>query len=150
MGSQKTTVNVPLNVCEWVPPEALCGWVEEELAKLSGSGGLSPVHKRLLAILAFAYARGIVSSAEILSVCGTEPLFSSLQQDVDFSLGDMLDVRHEHRAMLVNLVLRLLARAVSQKFGAAPAALEPELKRRLQENAVERIDDGIILDRSQE
>ncbi len=144
------TVKFPLDICEWVAPETLRSWLEEDLPHLSGAGGLTSLHKRLLAILAFAYARGIFASAEILALCESDPFFSSLQQGVDFSLGDMLDVRHADRGSLVSLTVRLLARAVGERFGVAAAALEPGLKKRLQENAVERVDNAIILDRSQE
>ena len=141
---------LPLDACEWVPPATLRSWVEQELNNLSGSIVGTGAHRGMLGVLGFAYARGIFDTAEILGLCRSDALFRSLCGAEDFSWDDMLVARHRDRGLLVTLTVRLLTRLVVERLGTSAASLDPALKRRLHESAVDRLDSARNMDRGEE
>ncbi len=142
--------SIPGDICEWVSPETLRAWVEEELKTLPGAAGLTLQDQRILVILAFAYAQGIYRSTEILGLCDANPLFMLLEQGVDFSLENAKDGWHTQWALLVSLLVRLFSRAMAAKYGLAASALDPRAKRRLHERVVDRLNTAVNSDREQE
>jgi len=144
------TINFPLDICEWVAPDRLRSWVEEELGNLNGLAEVPDRQRALLAVLAFAYARGTFDSEEILDLCRTDTLYRALCGRTDFSGEDVRDARHKARGLLVTLVVRLLSRGVAQKLATPVASLSPALKRRLHESAVDRLDNARNMDRGEE
>ena len=150
MEDQNTNINFPLDLCDWASPETLRFWVQEELKHVTGSEAPAEKQNALIGILAFAYARGIFDSEEIINLCRTDKLYSSLQGGSDFSWEDLLATRHQHRGVLVTLMVRLLTRALVEKGVVSQAALDPALKRRLHESAVDRLDNARNMDRGEE
>ena len=149
MNDLNATTGFPLDFCEWVAPASLQRWVQEELKNVTdpaAQGG----RKTLLGVLAFAYARGIFDSEEILGLCRSDPLFKALHGTGEFSWEDMLDARHKDRTPLINFMMRVLTRAVAEKHGVPAASLDPALKRRLHENVVDRLDNARNMDRGEE
>ncbi len=150
MDDLNNPINFPLDLCDWVAPETLRSWVEEELKNATGTTGPAEGQNALVALLAFAYARGVFDSEEIIDLCRSDKLYSSFQGQSDFSWDGMLESRHKHRGLLVTLMVRLLTRALVEKQGLQPAALDPPLKRRLHESAVDRLDNARNIDQGAE
>jgi hypothetical protein len=140
-------VVVPLDICDWISPATLTLWIREEVSKLNGVVANGEIPKVLRTVLAFAYARGIFDSEEILRLSQSDPAFLELCGGVVFTPEQLLSVRHKERGVLVTLTVRLLTRAVAEKFKVATAELPPELKRRLHENAVDRLDNARHINR---
>ncbi|HEY5909406.1 MAG TPA: hypothetical protein VJA21_02250 [Verrucomicrobiae bacterium] len=150
MDELNARIAFPLDMGDWVEPATLCLWVEEEVKKLNGAAPAVDVRKKMLAVLSFAYARGVFDSEEILDLCRSDALYRSLCEGVDFSWDDLQSVRHKDRGLLVTLTVRLLTRAVVEKFSVAAASLDPAVKRRLHESAVDRLDNARNMDRGEE
>jgi hypothetical protein len=142
--------NLPLDICDWVPPATLKSWVQEETHALNETGVGTDIPRSLLAILAFAYARGIFDTEEILSLCESDAVLRSLCEGLSCSLEQVLNARRKDRGLLVTITVRLLTRAVVQKFNLSPQSLPPILKRRLHESAVDRLDNARHMDRGGE
>jgi len=149
MDDAKSTVNVPQDICDWVAPETLHSWVEEELQHLRGPVAAGGKQITLAAVAAFAYARWVFPSKDIHGLCRTDALYSSLCGRGDFSWEDIMAARHKERGLLISLLVRLLARAVAEKYRLAASSMDPALKRRLHESAVERLDIAITMDRAE-
>ncbi len=139
----------PDDISEWVSPETLHAWVEEELRNLAAASPLPLQQQRILVILAFAYAQGIYRSTEILVLCDSDPLFKALEQGVDFSLENIKDLRHAQWGLLVSLLVRLFSRALARKHQLGDP-LDPRIKRRLHERAGDRLNTAVNSDREQE
>ncbi len=150
MDDLNTTTNFPLDLCDWVAPETLRSWVIEELKNVTGPGGQAERQNALIAILAFAYARGVFDSEEIVGLCRADKLYGSLRGQIDLSWEDLLEARHNHRGLLVTLMVRLITRALVEKRGIPSSSLDPALKRRLHESAVDRLDNARNMDRGEE
>lgn len=150
MDDLNTAANFPLDLCDWVAPETLRSWVAEEVKNVTGSAEPAPGQKSLTGVLAFAYARGIFDSEEIVSLCRAGKLYDCIQGQIDFSWEDLLEARHKHRGVLVTIMVKLLTRALMEKRGPSAAALDPALKRRLHESAVDRLDNARNMDRGEE
>jgi len=143
-------INLPLDICDWVSPTTLRSWVQEEAQALHETSAGTDIPKSLLAILAFAYARGIFDTEEILRLCESDPMLRSLGEGISCSLEQALNARRRDRGLLVTLTVRLLTRAVVQKFNLSAQSLPPILKRRLHESAVDRLDNARHMDRGGE
>jgi hypothetical protein len=140
-------LDLPTDICEWVSPATLSSWVQEETARLNGGATHTEVQEALLKVLAFAYCREIFDSEEILRLCDSESELRELSKGTVFTLEHLRSVRHNNRGLLISLTVRLLTRTVAQKCDLAVSDFPPELKRRLHENAVQRLDNAILLDR---
>jgi len=139
-------LQLPEDICEWVSPETLLSWVREEIDKPNGTPG-NGFPKPVLAVLAFAYCRGIYDSEEILRVCDSVPEFQTLSSGSVSNVEQLRTARHKKLVLLINVTVRLLTRAVCEHCKLAPEELSPELKRRVHENSVQRIDNAILIDR---
>jgi hypothetical protein len=148
MDDKNSTIDLPDDICEWVAPETLHSWVVEELKHVAGPVPAG-TQSTLAAVLAFAYARWFFPSKEILGLCRTDPLYGSLCPRTDFPWQDIMEARHKERGLVVNLLVRLLTRAVAEKHGIAASSMDPALKRRFHESAVERLDIAITMDRAE-
>ncbi len=149
MEHSKSSNEFPADLCEWVPPATLRLWVEEELKVSDWQGKAAEDHSRLVAVLAFAYARGTFDSEEISDLCRTDDCYRSLCAGRDFSLEEILGMPHKARGILVMLMIRLLTRAVASKQGTPATSLDPALKRRLHEIAVVRLDNAIVINQEE-
>ena len=136
-----------MDICEWAAPALMISWVEEELKKLPRAAETSPGPgpqqdsvTMCLGVLAFAYARNVFDSEEIAQLCHSDPLFRALSKGLPLSSEALNAVRKKDRGLLVKLVTQLLLRATLQKLGRTPDELSPALKRRLHENASDRLD----------
>ncbi len=144
MNDLKAKINFPSDICEWVTPPKLQSWAQEELGNMNGP--VQAGRKPALAVLAFAYTRGIYESEEILGLCRSDALVRALAGGAVFSREDLVDVRHQDRGHLITLTARLLTRALCEKSGDSPATLDPMLRRQVHQCAVDRIDTAIIMD----
>jgi len=140
-------LDLPTDICEWVSPLSLLSWVREESGKLNGATPGPANASALREVLAFAYCRGIFDSEEILRACQSSAELKELSHGSISNSEELRVTRHRGRGLLVTAIVRLLTRAVCEKCDVAPAELEPELKRRLHENAVQRLDNAILIDR---
>jgi hypothetical protein len=146
MDTQIVNINFPLDICDWVSPGTLKSWVQEETQALQQTGVGADIPKRQLSILAFAYARSIFDTEEILGLCESDPTMRSLCEGLSCSFDEMLNARRRDRGLLVTLTVRVFTRAVIQKFNLQSQSLSPILKRRLHESAVDRLDNARLMD----
>jgi hypothetical protein len=144
MESLSGKLDLPADICEWVSPATLGSWVQEEVGKLTGDAP-----RTLLSVLSFAYARGIFDTDEILSRCESDIEFQKVSERAALTPEQLLGVRHKDRGLLVTLTVRLLSRAVVERCAVPASSFPPELKRRLHENAVDRLDNARHMDRGE-
>jgi hypothetical protein len=138
-------LDLPGDICDWVTPGALVSWVQQEVAapqqeQLPEPGSL------ILAVLAFAYCRGIFDSEEILRACDSVSEFQRLSKDAVSGTDQLRDVRHRTSIVLIRLLARLLTRAVSEKCALPPAEFPRSLKDRVHADAVQRLQNAVLID----
>ena len=137
-------LDLPGDICEWVPPGVLVSWVQEELA--AEVGRIPEPGSRVLAVLAFAYCRGIFDSEEILRACDSISEFQQLSKHGVSGTDQFRDLRRQESVPLIQLLTRLLARAVSQKYGLPLAQFKRLWKDRVHDDAVQRLDNAVLID----
>jgi hypothetical protein len=147
---------VPMDICEWVPSATVISWIHEELKSLGAAeqqGSHSPLDATggaanvMLAVLAFAYVRGIFDTEETARLCHSDPQFQSLSRGQAISPAGLIAFRPRDRGLLVKLTAQLLIRAATQKLNLPGSALAPGLKRQLHADAVLRLDTARHFDR---
>ncbi|HWI57036.1 MAG TPA: transposase, partial [Bacillota bacterium] len=154
-GTASTTValvepelRLPLDLREWITPETLAAWVQEEIAKLNWTH--PEVQRRLsehpdyqpqtmLRLLTLAYATGAFSSQEIVRKCHTESLLQSLCQGGPPFAQELKCFRHKNRGLLGAVLHRVSTRALREKLHLTPDPLVPELERLVADNTMERL-----------
>ena len=138
--------DLPLDISEWVSRSILAAWVREEVQELDWRDseperilrGSRP--QGMLATLAFAYATRVFDPEEILGACRLDPLFRFLCEGAAPFAQDIISFRRENHGRLGAILARVLTRAVQERpdWHATPFSLE--LRRRVLESAVERLD----------
>jgi hypothetical protein len=139
--------SLPLDLSEWIDPRTLMAWILEEIAGLDWSEpdhspvespGYSP--KTMLEVLCFAYATGVFHKDGAIRACNAPaPLGTSFEQGAPFP-AELVQFRRQNRGRLALVLARILARVVRERFDLQTPILSAELKRRLHQNAVERLD----------
>lgn len=147
-------LKVPQDICEWASPEELTAWIQQELNEMSsheppGSPRAAVLSDPRLTVLAFAYARGVFDHEEIAKLCPSDFLYRALSGGV-LSPGELLSFRSKHRELLVKVTVQLLIKATRQKFNLSGPMLPRDLRRRLQDNANDRLDNARHIDRGEE
>ena len=147
-------LELPQDLCDWVEPETLIGWLHHELKEMSDLQPKdSPASDMLadpsLAVLSFAYVRGVYDHEDVAQRCHSDPLYEALSQGA-VSSAELHSFRGRHRELLVKVTVQLLIKATRQKFNITSVALAPKLRRRLQDNANDRLDNARHYDRGEE
>jgi hypothetical protein len=144
-GSRVWDLEVPLDLGEWVPPELLLDWVQEELAAAGvnrdkGNSFCQSLHPTALSMLLFAYAIGRFDSEELVRMSRSEPLSHALSEGEAIWPREIAHWRRKNRGLLIRALAQVLGRAFRHHFGLQGEVLPTGLKHRLHEDAVERLD----------
>lgn len=142
-------LNVPMNLCEWVPASTLVKWIQEEIVADAHAqvGEWQEKHrKNVLRALAFAYAQAEFDSQQIDKLCQSETFFQMLCEGESVWSDEIAHLRRKNRGFLVTILARVLGRVFKYHFGIEAEVLPTTLRQRFYENAVERLDIARHLD----
>jgi len=125
-------------------------WIREELAtldRLRQGGGEAKAdyqdrHSMILMLLSFSYATGLFESEEVARACHSDPVLAQLcenETNVPWT-KDLVEFRRKNRGTLIFVLKRLLSRVIEEHMGLEAGKLSERWERRLEEEAVERLD----------
>lgn len=148
-------LSLPWNLQEWSTPTALRGWVEEEIATLDWASPELAQYlrqrphyepRKLLCLLAYAYASAVFESDEIQQRCHTDPDCRALagpgwQPDA----RELTRFRRENRGLLKWVLTQVFKRALRAHLG--DFMMPSGLKARLVAAAAVRLDFARQMDR---
>jgi hypothetical protein len=149
-----SNLDLPLNFAVWFSPWILAGWVQEEVGRLdldqndqhsTGQKCNSGDRDALLALLSFSYLIGVFDGEGILRE-SLQGAGVSLLTSQPPGLLELVCFRRRHRGLLVTLLGRLIVRAIREKLNLRANVLPLWVKRRVHEQAVERLDIARHLD----
>ena len=131
---------VPEDLREWADEPTLLAWLEEELRLIGFEHQPDPV-KASLGLMAFSYLRGTYEHEE---VARHGSRFASLPK-TSLPPEELTGLLHKHRDLLIKLLVQVLIKARRQKFALPKGPLEPAVRKLLQQDAVDRVDNAILL-----
>jgi transposase len=151
-----------LDLLDWVDSTTLTAWIwgeVDDLLEVSAPHespgvlgvGSATEARDLLAVLAYGYLTQEFESEAIERACRTDlPFLALCEGNAPFAV-QLTTFRRRNRGFLVTLLVRVLTRAVRERLQAGNRVLPRELKQRLHENVVGRLDtarhmDGIDVD----
>src|SRR5262249_20235374 len=140
----------PLDLSAWVSRETLLEWIREELSSLDwlrrGAGetraNQKDRHSMMLMLLSFTYATGLFDSEEVARACHSDSILVQLcenEANVPWT-KDLVEFRRKNRGTLIFILKRLLSRVIEEHMGLLAGKLPERWERRLEEEAVERLD----------
>jgi hypothetical protein len=156
--TKRGPLRLPLDLSQWISPEKLAAWVKEESEKVN------PAHpeaheflrmlpesrpKVILALLLYAYATQVFSSADIAAACHDSPIFRELCTGNPVFPEELEHFRRKHRILLEDTLAEIFVRAVREKYvdiGKLPPGLEYSIFAR----AVDRLDTARHMDAAEE
>jgi transposase len=147
----------PLDLSELMPKENLLetiaalveefNWDTPELVRyLKTHPEYQP--KRMLCLLAFAYATGIYAAEELESGCFSDPFLRYICEGEPPRAREISRFRRANRYLLKWIIAQLFREALKKKFDLGNTLFPAGLRRFLVESAVERLDLARHLDRA--
>jgi hypothetical protein len=156
--TRRGPLRLPMDLSQWIAPEKLSAWVQEETEKLNPESPDAHEFLRmlpetrpkvLLSLLLYAYATQVFSSADIVEACRNHPIFRGLCHDTPAFPEELEHFRRKHRILLENILAEIFVRAVREKYvdiGKLPPGLEYSIFAR----AVDRLDTARHMDAAEE
>jgi hypothetical protein len=145
---------LPLDLGDWFPLEAIAGWVREEVEQFDWSEtGVSPDagskcgERSLLSLLAVAYVTREFDAQGIVSACRQNTVFRGLCPGAVPFAHELTRFRRRYAGLLVTVVARLFGRALRERCDWPATDFAAGINRCLHEQAVERLDIGRLMDR---
>jgi len=146
---EREAVGAPADLGNWVSPATVLSWAAQEVELLGGNdvrrtGGLNELSrnrgKLALCLLAYAYARQMFDSEEIIRACHEDPVLRRLCGDRAPFAMELQSFRHRNRPVLERVLGRLFMRAIRHRFDLGGISLPQELEQDLHRVASERLD----------
>jgi transposase len=153
---QQERFALPWDISDWVDRRLLREWVASELDSLNWTDARLTEYlqkhpqyrpRELLAVCVYAYATGLVESEEIADQCVREPELRQMCGGYSPSPREISRFRKENRGVIRWLLTQSLKRCLRERFGFG-ALIPPGLRRRIEENATERLDLARHMDRA--
>ena len=148
-------LEIPWDLSEWADRPTLLRWIVADIDTLDwGNAELveflrtHPDYrpKLLLQLLTYAYATSAFESSDVESLYNSDPTFRSLDWDQPLKLTSIRRFRRENRGLFKWTLFQVLQKAIRTRFDVGERLLPAGLKRRLVENATERIDLARLMD----
>ena len=150
-------LSVPWNIAEWVDAQTIRAWVGAEIDSLDWSStelvrflrenpNFRP--RLLLTVLSYAYSTGNYESEEISHLCASDSELRALCGPNVPSTRALESFRRENRGLLKWVLVQILKRALSAKYGLNPSVVPAGLKQHLAQLATERLDMARHMDRA--
>lgn len=143
--SQPQAEPLPLDLRQWIRPEVLWTWIEEEIAHLNWDHPLVHAYLRnypdlrakvLLKLLVGGCATQVFATAELISRCRTDPYFvNACEGRVPFA-HELRSFRRKNRRLVVKILGGVFCRAM-QASGRLPTG---SLERAMEDRANARLD----------
>lgn len=149
-------VQTPADLGNWVCPATILNWIVNEAEKLEWNGcgsevsGQKPVpdeSKRMLYVLAYAYARQMYDAHEVVRACRRDAVLQPLLQSGTPFPAEVQRFRRRHRAPLERVLAAVFMRAVRHRFDLCGEVVPAELQEDLRRMAVDRLNTARHLDR---
>jgi hypothetical protein len=156
MEHEQQRFTLPWDLGDWVDKRLLKEWVTSELDTLNwGDPRLTEYLQKhpqyrpreLLAVCVYAYATGLVESEEIAGQCVREPELRQVCGGYSPSAREISRFRKENRGVIRWVLTQSLKRCLRERFGLG-TLIPPGLRRRIEENASERLDLARHMDRA--
>jgi len=153
----RAKLEIPLDLSEWCPKQALVDWIRAETESLDwsipetadrSSGRLASQPRSWLCLLVLGYATGNFESEEIVRLCYADETFRSLCPAAFPSPVELGRFRRENRGLLQWLLTAILKRALRARFSLEPGVLPSTLRQFLIETANVRLDIARHVDRA--
>ena len=152
-------LSIPLDLSQWVPCSQLGEWIKEDVGALNWNNPelLAALRRQpeyeprtLLQTLTLAYATGIFGAEEIERHCATDLDFRSIRPKYSLLPTELKHFRRENLGLLKWCLVKVITRALTSQFIERDEIeiLPPGLRRRVVENATERMDLARHMDRS--
>jgi hypothetical protein len=157
--TEKEELSIPLDLSVWVPAAQLRDWIMTDVAGLdwTNAGLLELLRKRpdfepkaLLNTMTFAYATGVVPAEEIARRCSEDSEFKAVRPKLPPRIVELKRFRRENRGLFKWCLVQTITRALKTQIveGDEIERLPPGMRRRVVENACERLDLARHMDRS--
>lgn len=155
--SRSGRLDIPWDLGEWADKAALLNtlvedinlldWGNEQIvAYLRRNPAYQP--KLLLQLLTYAYATGVFESEQVETLYYRDPVFRTLGWDKPVTRRDIVQFRRENRGLFKWTLSQVLQAAARRRLGLRDGLFPAGLKRRLLQNAVERLDLARHFDRA--
>jgi len=154
-------LSIPLDLSLWNSTAQLRKWIVSNVATLDWTlpelleqtKNLQEVEpKALLIVMTLAYVTGVFGAEEIAPLCSSDAEFRMVRPKLPPLPGDLKQFRKENRALLKWCLVDVITEALKSKFIESEGVdiLPPGLRRRVVDNAVERLEIARHMDRSTE
>jgi hypothetical protein len=156
--SKRGPLRLPPDLSQWVAPERLAAWIQEEIEKLDAARPEVQEFLRMLpecrpkvilSLMLYAYATQVFSSEDLVEACHKQPIFTALCAGKPPFPEELEHFRRKHRVLLENILAEIFARAVREKY-VDVGKLPPGLEYSIFAQAVDRLDTARHMDTAEE